>query len=87
MREVCFVALITMLTCGSVFAQPATGQSTTGRTWHAPGKPIDNGPFTPEANRAYQGGGVILQGPPGAPPPRPQPLPPEQPPRNTVPPG
>ncbi len=32
-------------------------------------RPVDHGPFTPEANRAYQGGGVILEGPPGAPPP------------------
>lgn len=87
MREVCLVALITMLACGPVFAQSATGQGTTGQTSHSPGKPIDNGPFTPQANRAYQGGGVILQGPPGAPPPRPQPMPPEQAPSNTVPPG
>ncbi len=29
----------------------------------------DKGPFTPEANKAYQGGGVILEGVPGGPPP------------------
>ena len=47
--------------------------------------PIDRGPFTPEANRAYQGGGVVLQGAPGAPPPMPEPTPPGQTPRNAVP--
>ena len=31
------------------------------------GTPEDRGPFTPEANRAYDGGGAILQGAPGAP--------------------
>ncbi len=34
-------------------------------------KPVDHGPFTPEANRAYRGGGVILEGVPGGPPPPP----------------
>ena len=29
----------------------------------------DQGPFTPEANRAYNGGGAILEGAPGGPPP------------------
>ncbi len=87
MRGVCFVALMTLLACGSVSAQPATGQNTTGQTWHSTGKPIDHGPFTPEANRAFQGGGVILQGAPGAPAPRPEPTPPGQTPRNMVPPG
>ena len=29
----------------------------------------DKGPFTPEANRAYNGGGAILEGQPGGPPP------------------
>jgi hypothetical protein len=48
--------------------------------------PVDHGPFTPEANRAFQGGGMILQGAPGAPPPRPEPTPPGQTPRNMVPP-
>ncbi len=48
--------------------------------------PLDRGPFTPEANRAYQGGGVILQGAPGAPAPMPEATPPGQVPRNAVPP-
>ena len=50
-------------------------------------RPVDHGPFTPQANRAYEGGGVILEGAPGAPAPPPSaaldlppnaPLPPEQ---------
>ncbi len=49
------------------------------------GAPLDRGPFTPEANRAYQGGGVILQGAPGAPAPMPAPTPPGQAPANSVP--
>ncbi len=48
--------------------------------------PVDVGPFTPEANRAYQGGGVVLQGAPGAPAPTPQATPPGQMPLNSVPP-
>ncbi len=51
----------------------------------SPGTPLDRGPFTPEANRAYQGGGVILQGAPGAPAPTPEPTPPGQAPANSVP--
>ncbi len=48
-------------------------------------RPIDNGPNTPEANRAYQGGGVILEGQPGGPAPTPEATPPGQTPRNAVP--
>ena len=48
-------------------------------------RPIDVGPNTPEANGAYMGGGVILQGAPGAPAPRPQATPPGQVPANSVP--
>ena len=48
------------------------------------GTPLDKGPFTPEANRAYMGGGMILEGAPGAPAPRPEPTPPGQTPRNMV---
>lgn len=48
-------------------------------------RPIDNGPNTPEANRAYQGGGVVLEGQPGGPAPVPQATPAGQTPRNAVP--
>lgn len=54
-----------------------------GRTGRSP---VDVGPFTPEASRAYQGGGVVLQGAPGAPAPTPQATPPGQMPRDSVPP-
>lgn len=47
-------------------------------------KPVDNGPNTPQANNAYQGGGVVLQGAPGAPSPAPQPTPTGQTPQNAV---
>lgn len=73
------ITLITLLTCSPALAQPAHQQ-----TSPSPQKPVDHGPFTPEANRAYQGGGVILQGAPGAPPPTPQPTPPGQTPANMV---
>ena len=56
----------------------ATGAARSSET------PLDKGPFTPEANRAYQGGGMVLQGAPGAPPPAPEPTPPGQTPRNMV---
>ena len=55
------------------------------RHGHMGGSPIDHGPFTPAANRAYQGGGVILEGAPGAPAPTPEATPPGQMPRNAVP--
>jgi hypothetical protein len=47
--------------------------------------PDDKGPDTPQANAAYNGGGVILQGAPGAPAPQPQALPPATPPQDTPP--
>ncbi len=49
-------------------------------------RPDDKGPNTPQANAAYQGGGVILQGAPGAPAPAPQPTPRGRRPQNAVPP-
>lgn len=60
--------------------RPAARTTATGEV------PVDRGPFTPEANRAYQGGGVVLQGQPGGPAPMPQPTPPGQMPMNAVPP-
>ncbi len=60
------------------------------RPAHAPSRDhkskssVDVGPFTPEANRAYQGGGVILQGEPGASAPTPEATPPGQTPRGAV---
>jgi hypothetical protein len=94
MRKACLVAMIATLCGGSVLAhsalaQSAPGPSATGQARPAPrsnGVPLDRGPFTPEASSAYQGGGMILQGAPGAPPPMAEPTPPGQTPRNMVPP-
>jgi hypothetical protein len=86
MREICFVAVFATLASGSVLAQPATRSSAADQTRRSYEKPVDHGPFTPEASQAYQGGGVILQGPPGAPAPTAEPTPPGQMPRNSVPP-
>ncbi|HET7880880.1 MAG TPA: hypothetical protein VFL55_08335 [Acetobacteraceae bacterium] len=76
MRILTLLALAALLVAGTSVAQPRRSAET----------PIDHGPFTPEANSAFQGGGMILQGAPGAPPPRPEPTPPGQTPRNMVPP-
>jgi hypothetical protein len=79
MHAVYTASLIAALACGTALAQPAAQKSSQSSE-----KPVDHGPFTPEANSAYQGGGVILQGAPGAPAPTPQPTPPGQPPANMV---
>jgi hypothetical protein len=84
MRKVCFVVLSAMLASPPVAAQPApTPQPTMKSPAHQ--IPLDKGPNTPQANAAYMGGGVILQGAPGAPAPTPEPTPPGQTPRNMVP--
>jgi hypothetical protein len=80
MRKAILVSLIATLTGGPALAQPA------GQARPSSEVPVDHGPFTPEANRAYQGGGMILQGAPGAPAPSPEPTPAGQTPRNMVPP-
>ena len=64
-------------------SSPAWAQSTSPRT-PATQKPIDNGPTTPGANNAYQGGGVVLKSAPGATAPVPQPTPPGQLPAGSV---
>ena len=90
-------ALLAALIATPALAQPAphrTGRATAhphrvvrpARPTATDGSPLDRGPFTPEANRAYQGGGVVLQGQPGGPAPMPQPTPPGQMPANAVPP-
>jgi hypothetical protein len=76
MRAICLLAVLTMLTGGSALAQTYTSPGTNSRNAQSNQHPIDKGPFTPEANKAYMGGGVILQGAPGAPAPNPQTLPP-----------
>lgn len=54
--------VIVSVMLASLLAVPALAQHR-----RQPERPIDNGPFTPQANRAYMGGGVILEGAPGAP--------------------
>lgn len=86
MHKSAFLTLA-MLAGAAALIQPASAQSgasSQART-AAPQRPVDHGPFTPDANRAYQGGGVVLQGAPGAPAPVPQPTPPGQVPQNMVP--
>ncbi len=90
MRPIIRFALIATLAGAPMLAQAATAtdSSATAQTKPAPhstGKPVDHGPYTPQANQAYQGGGVVLQGAPGAPAPTPEATPPGQTPRNMVP--
>lgn len=88
MRGIAAIAMIALLAASPALAQPASGRhggaAKHARPHRSAGTPLDRGPFTPEANRAYQGGGVILQGAPGAPAPRPEATPPGQVPRNMV---
>ena len=93
MRIILTFAAVAALAAAPALAQTAPRHHTRhARAPHAraqpaasTGTPLDRGPFTPEANRAYQGGGVILQGAPGAPAPMPQATPPGQAPANSVP--
>jgi hypothetical protein len=80
---------MTMLMAAAVLASTPVLAQTTTTTMSRPhvttsSRPLDNGPFTAEASRAYQGGGMVLEGAPGAPAPRPEPTPPGQTPRNMV---
>ncbi len=77
------------LASGFCYAQavPAPPPAAKFHTGSSTMRPVDKGPYTPQANAAYQGGGVILQGAPGAPAPLPQPTPPGLPPKNSVPHG
>lgn len=98
MRKMTLIAASIALAAGPALAQSSGGQHSTGSAHRGGGggtqarnvprtgqAPNDRGPFTPEANQAYQGGGVILEGAPGAPAPMPAPTPPGQMPRNAVP--
>ena len=95
MRYIILTATAFGLLSGAAFAQtppplpaqtspPAPARIDPGATKPTNEKPIDNGPNTPQANNAYQGGGVVLQGAPGAPAPQPQATPPGQTPQNAV---
>ena len=100
MRKTVLFAAPMLLVAGSVLAQPSTPPAPAATPAAAPhraaphramsrgaqsaDRPLDLGPNTPDANRAYQGGGVILEGAPGGPAPIPLPTPPGQTPRGMV---
>lgn len=100
MRKIGLLALLgATVVVGSALAQAArddagSGPSsigTTGRQFSPPPpraseRPLDRGPFTPEASRAYNGGGMVLEGPPGTPAPAPQPTAPPVAPQGAPPP-
>jgi hypothetical protein len=89
MRPILIAAALS-LAGGACYAQATPGKPPAAAKFHTGSstiRPIDKGPYTPQANAAYQGGGVILQGAPGAPAPRPQPTPPGLLPKNAVPHG
>jgi hypothetical protein len=52
--------------------KPGEPMSRTGRS---PGPPLDRGPATAEADRAFMSGGMVLEGAPGAPAPPPMAVP------------
>jgi hypothetical protein len=93
MRTTLHIAAILTLASGAALAQttPDTTPVKHHKTHHhahadsTGEKPVDLGPNTPEANKAYQGGGVVLQGAPGAPAPTPKATPPGQTPEGSVP--
>ncbi len=85
MRRILLAAAGASLAWVTLAPGPAAAQTTPAAKPPATRqRPIDVGPNTPAANGAYQGGGVILQGAPGAPAPQPQPTPPGQTPKNAV---
>jgi hypothetical protein len=85
MRTMILFAAAVVLANAPVFAQPTQAPRPDARAAAEPSRtPIDVGPNTPAANGAYQGGGVVLQGAPGAPPPPVRPTPAGQTPRGAV---
>ena len=74
MLKLVALALAPALLAAPAFAQqpPVNAQSSDTANRE---KPLDRGPYTPQASGAFNGGGVVLQGAPGAPAPAPQALP------------
>lgn len=66
MRLIATAALAAMITLPMMAAAQANTPA------RMAGQPLDLGPFTPEASAAHRGGGVILEGLPGAPAPEPR---------------
>ncbi len=87
MRLVCLlVTSLIVSSQASAQTPPASGQPTEKHNQVGNvERPVDKGPYTPAANGAYQGGGVVLQGGPGAPAPQPKATPPGQSPAGAVP--
>ncbi len=75
--RITMILALTLLSSASALAQQAHRR---------PERPVDHGPFTPQANRAYMDGGVVLEGAPGGPAPPPSAVsnqpPPASPPRH-----
>ncbi len=78
-------AVLTLASITTALAQAPQQPNTAPAPKPSVEQPIDKGPYTPAANEAYQGGGVVLQGAPGAPAPKPQATPPGLTPQNAVP--
>jgi hypothetical protein len=89
MRMMILSAAALSVASGVCFAQttPALHKKALAKHHASTERPIDKGPYTPDANAAYQGGGVVLQGAPGGPAPQPEATPAGQVPRNAVPQG
>ena len=68
MRVPTLAAALLLAAAPAAMANLTDGVSTTGRS---PGPPLDQGPTAPAADRAYSGGGAVLEGAPGAPAPAP----------------
>ncbi|WP_198379266.1 hypothetical protein [Roseomonas sp. KE2513] len=62
------LAAAMVLAATPAFANLYDGRSSTGRS---PGAPLDRGPYSSAADGAYAGGGLVLEGAPGAPAPVP----------------
>ncbi|WP_043829179.1 hypothetical protein [Muricoccus aerilatus] len=62
------LAAAMVLAATPAFANLYDGRSSTGRS---PGAPLDRGPYSSRADGAYAGGGLVLEGAPGAPAPMP----------------
>lgn len=82
MKKLLLASLAALVAAGPAFAQSSDRATRGGNldgsrqleSGRSPGAPLDRGPRTPDANRAFMGGGVILEGAPGAPAPSPESL-------------
>jgi hypothetical protein len=66
--RILILAAAALLAAAPAMASTMDGRSRTGRS---PGAPLDRGPHSAETDRAYSGGGLVLEGAPGAPAPMP----------------